>query len=206
MASMLFASVLLTSAISGTTPGEVAPEKVPAACRAFTTRVADARDNTFAWNQRLSLAACIQDTSTATVKNREEADALFQELARRLTPTVRLDIDALEHAPPAFRIRAAYQVAMASMSLVIRMRGAVAEPKSPLHAYVESLVDAPLRTSYLAAAVIAQTANEAPELVADPVTAYQVRDAKALLAQMPPSIREKIGRDLEALRSTAGAR
>jgi hypothetical protein len=189
-------SVVLASAVSTVPPREVGPEQVPAACRPFTTRVPDARDDTFAWNQQLSLAACVQDTSKATVSDAEQADALFQELGSRLMPTMRFDIDVLRHAPLPFRIRAAYQLAMANVSLVVRMRSAVADPGSPLHAYVESLVDAPQRTAWLAAALIVQTASRTPELVADPVTAYQVQAAGALLEHVPASVRA----DIEAAR------
>ena len=201
MLAPILLSTVLASAVSTISPGEVGPEQVPAACRIFTTRIPDARDDTFAWNQQLSLAACIQDTSKAQVTDRDQADALFKELGSRLMPAMKLDVDALEHAPPEFRIRAAYQIAMANVSVVVRMRNAIADPTSPLHAHVEKLVASPQRTAWLAAALIVQTASKAPELVADPVTAYQVRAANALLTQVPPSVRADIARQLEALRS-----
>lgn len=158
---------------------------LPTACRPFTVRYADARDETFRWNQRLSLAGCLQDASMATVANADELAALLDELNERLVPAMLVDLEVLEHAPTAVQAGAAFEVAMANVSLIVRMRASIVRPDSPLHATVEDLLDHAKRTAWLSFALIDRAATAFPSIAADPVGAYEVRYARSYLAELP---------------------
>jgi hypothetical protein len=158
----------------------------------------------YAWNQLLSLAACVQDARIERVDAAEELAPMVDGLTRGLAPSMLIYLDAIEHGPRSVQLRAAYQVGLAHVALVTRARACLAtrgrlvrDPDAgarvaALRAGLEPLLRRAGRTAWISFAVIVRAAADDPALVADPVAAAVVRQARAQLASMtaPPWVLE----------------
>lgn len=161
--------------------------EVPAACRVFLDLPADARSDVFAWDQALSFAACVQDGAIPPrVTSADELEPMLDAMSRRLALSILIDLEALRNAPARIQLRAAYQVALAYVSLVTRAR--MATPPE-LRDELESLLVRPLTTAWLACMVIDRAVAHEPQLAADDVGRHIASSAHAIAAQLDPERR-----------------
>jgi hypothetical protein len=186
-------------------------EPIPIECRAFASLPEDARDDIVGWNQALSLAACLQDASVARVTDPDELEAMVDAYARALEVPTMIDVGALEYGPGPIQLRAAYQVAMLHVTLIVRARSSIVAPPDlatnpeaalrvrRLHAQLEPLLAHSAQTAWVAFAVIDRAVEEEPGLASDPVTKNVVRSARAMLKILPIPAREQLDRREPAL-------
>ena len=157
--------------------------RLPPECRAYLAMPADVRDDTYAWNQALSLAGCLEDSWVPRVYAASELQPMLDELAHRIAPAMLIYIYALEHGPGPVQLRAAYHIAMVHVALITRARAALVDPA--LDVQLEPLLATPIRTARLSLMVIERAVQEEPDLAPDVVTREMVRSARATLAAMP---------------------
>ncbi|HEY6039679.1 MAG TPA: hypothetical protein VIV58_35605 [Kofleriaceae bacterium] len=170
-----------------------AAEKLPAECRPYARIPADARDDILGWNQLLSLAACLQDASITPVADREGLVNAMETYVHALEIPTTLYIGALRAGPGPVQVRAAYQIAMLHVTLIIRARSSLVTPvdfatnpeaarlDAELHADLEELLAPSLRVATVSFGVIVRAVEEDPTLAPDPVTRNMVHSARAML-------------------------
>lgn len=188
----------------GTTPSAgsshevfaVSVQTLPVECRIYTWIPADARDDVLAWNQLLSLAACLQDGSVSTVTDPDQLEAMVDQYTRALEIPMMVYTGAIEQGPRSVQLRAAYQIAMAHVSLIVRARSSIIAPDDlatnpeaalryrELHAQLEPLLARSVRIARVAFAAIDRAATRDPTIATDPVAKSMVRSARAMLEAM----------------------
>jgi len=174
-------------------------QDLPPSCRAFAWVPADVRDDTLAWNQLLSLASCLQDASIEHVSQPDELAPMVARLTRALAIPMEIYLGAIERGPGPVQLRAAYQLAMAHVALIVRARCSLADPA--LSAELEPMLERSARIAWLTFAVIDRAAAQDPTLARDPVAQNMVRNARAMLRLLsPPSEQDRerynVARDL----------
>jgi hypothetical protein len=104
---------------------------------------------------------------------------------------------ALENGPGPVQLRAAYQLAMAHVNLIVRARSSIVVPPDiatnpgaaqrfyDLHVELEPLLARSERTAWLAFAVIDRAVAQDPTLAPDAVTQNMLRSARAMLEVIP---------------------
>ncbi len=161
----------------------LAVHDLPEQCRPFAATPADVRDDTFGWNQLLSLASCLQDNTIIPITDEDEVELIVDRYHALLYVPMLIYVGVLENAPGPVQLHAAYHVGMAYLTMVIRARRSVTSPA--LRAKLEPLVEPELRLAAVTFAVIDRVADEDPSLVADEVARNEVRSARALLRLLP---------------------
>lgn len=171
-------------------------DRIPPACRRFTSVPDNARDDVYAWNQALSLAACLQDTAIERVTDPEQLDAMVDDLAHRAAPAMMIYLVALERAPGPVQLRAAYLIAMDYVGLITRARASLVAPPDlatnpeaarryrALHDQLEKRLEKAIETAWVSFAVIGSAVEQDPSLATDPVNKNMVRSARAMLDVM----------------------
>lgn len=166
---------------------------VPARCDRFARLPLDARDEMVAWNQLLSLAACVQSSLVVRVSEPGQLDAMMDDLVGRLAPSVMIYLGAIEYGPDSIRLRAAYQIAAGYIALITRARSSIVTPSDPavdraatqraraLHAELESALAPVQRLAWEAFEVVARAAAQDPHYAPDIVTRNMVRAAHRML-------------------------
>ncbi len=159
---------------------------VPAAASAgsrddcATVIVVPDSDDLFAWNQVMTLAACLQDDRVPDVRRADEVKPVVEELTRALAPTMLIYLEALEHGPLPIQLRAAYQIGAANLALIVRARTAVAADPA-LRAELEPLLAHAYETAWIAFVAVDHAADDDPGFAPDDVTRTMVRSARAFL-------------------------
>jgi hypothetical protein len=186
-------------------PNAVTDEAIPASCRTYAWVPADARDDVFGWNQLLSLAACLQDASITPLADPEQLDAMVDAYTRALEIPTTIYAGALEAGPGSVQLRAAYQLGMLHVTLIVRARTAIAGRDRELHARLEDLLSRSTRAAWISFAVIDRAVREEPALDSDAVTTYMVRSARAMLEILPrPADYELVLPELADIAPTSG--
>lgn len=166
-------------------------------CRQYAWIPADARDDILGWNQLLSLAACLQDSSITPVRNSDELTAMVDAYVDALEVPMMIYFGALENGPGPIQLRAAYHIAMLHLTLIVRARSSIVAPSdlttnpdaarrdSALHAELEELIAPSAWIAWKSLDVIVRATEADPSLAPDPVTQNMVRSARAMLATLP---------------------
>jgi hypothetical protein len=100
---------------------------VPPRCALFTP-ARGGGDQTHAWRQLLSLAACMQDGAVPSAIEPDEVEVMVEALSARLAPPLLIYLHALEHGDGPVQLRAAFQIGMAYVAFATRARSALAAP------------------------------------------------------------------------------
>ncbi|HSN25457.1 MAG TPA: hypothetical protein VLT45_04205 [Kofleriaceae bacterium] len=170
-----------------------AVNELPEECRPFAVTPSDVRDDTFGWNQLLSLASCIQDNTVMQVTDEAEVELMVDRYRASLYIPLLIYVGVLENAPGPMQLHAAYHVGMAYLTMAVRARRSVASPA--LRAKLEPLLQPSLRLAAATFAVIDRVADEDPGLVTDEVARNEVRSARALLRLLPrPFAADRVAR------------
>lgn len=131
-----------------------------------------------AWNDALSFAACAQDASTYRVTSTDDLSELVGRMQEALTPSLEIYADAIQRAPGAYKLRAAFQIGMAELGLVTRARASIPPGHAAVHAALEPLLRPQAKLAWLSFSVVANAASDDPSLVPDAVTQYMARTAR----------------------------
>lgn len=169
-------------------------DEIPENCRQFGSVPSDARDTQIAWNQVLSLAACMQGTTVLRADGMAAVDGLVGELGSEIAPSLVIYLVAIQDAPGPVQLRAAYHVGLAYVGLITRARSSLpppdrADPKSVARYHEmqdrleDSLVDA-RRAALVAFTAIDAAVADDPSLAPDETSRYMVRHARQLLRVM----------------------
>jgi len=168
---------------------------IPAACAAYWV-IPGGDDSPAGWNQALSFAACVQDASIEQVDDPAQLPALVEQLTDRLSAVMPFYFAALERGPGPIQLRAAYQIGMAHLSLLVRARASIvatADPRTSataaarlreLHARLEPLLARSARVALVSFMVVERAAATHRQLAPDDVTAYMVRSAHQLVIRL----------------------
>jgi hypothetical protein len=171
-------------------------ESVPQACRGYAEVPAYSPD-VFAWNQLLSLAACMQQPTLAHVSDPEQLGDMVDELFAGVAPSLLIYLDAIAHGPGPVQLRAAYHVALAHVALVTRARQSIvisadtppsrasARRYRELQRRLEPLLESAMQTARISLSVIDRAAASDPTLAPDAVTKNMVASARMMLAHWP---------------------
>ncbi len=144
-------------------------------------------DDLFAWNQVMTLAACLQDDRVPAVRRADEVQPAVEEMTRALAPTMLIYLEALEHGPMPIQLRAAYQIGTANLALIVRARTALAGADPALRAELEPLLAHAFETAWIAFVAVDHAADDDPGFAPDDVTRTMVRSARAFIkANSPP--------------------
>lgn len=171
---------------------------VPARCARYVIVPEDAaEDSMLAWNQGLSLAGCAQDSSIPTVRDADSLAAMIAEMKQRATPSVLIYLDVLQHAPAEAQLRAAYQIGLVEVSLVVRARTAIAQAddaRGELHARLEPMLEPAQQIARLCFYAIVRAAAEDPTVISNEVDRGIVATSRELLRQlgMPKTEQEDV--------------
>jgi hypothetical protein len=170
-------------------PTGVVLQDVPDACRTFLRAP---RDPDAAWNQALSLAGCLRDSSVVRIANSQDLEAALDELADRDQMTVTVYMWAFQYGPDRVRLRAAYEIGSTLTQLVVRARRSIAIPpdvtaerSAALHVELEPMMVEAIAAAHRAFEIVDTMAESHPELVTDPVLRYSVDDARQMLRLLP---------------------
>lgn len=167
-----------------TEPVEEAEEEaitieIPEECRAYAPKEGDPEP--VLWNQTLSFANCIQDSSLVQVDDPEQLEEMVATYARALAPSIMLYFGTIEYGPDAAQLRAAYQLGMMHVALIVRARNSLPATDRELHKDLEPLLAPAVQTAQLAFALIDEAERENPAIAPDPVTKGMVRSAREML-------------------------
>ncbi|MGE5186830.1 MAG: hypothetical protein ACM31C_32475 [Acidobacteriota bacterium] len=138
-------------------------------------------DDLFAWNQVMTLAACLQDDRVPAVRRADEVHPVVEELTRALAPTMLIYLEALEHGPQSIQLRAAYQIGAANLALIVRARTALAGAAPAVRDELEPLLAHAFETAWIAFVAVDHAADDDPAFAPDDVTRTMVRSARAFL-------------------------
>lgn len=135
-----------------------------------------------AWDQVLSFTACIQDSSVGRIAEDEDPSVTVAFLAHKLSPAMALYYASIQNGPSWVQVRAAYEIGLAHVTLVVRARaslnpGASAEQ----HARLEAAVARYAQTAWMVFAAIDRAAHQDTTLSSDPVTRYMVESSRQML-------------------------
>jgi len=161
---------------------------VPAKCVEYWS-IPEGSGEPAAWQAVLSFAACIQDTRTAEVDRADQLEPLLDQLQTAMQPAMTFYLAVIEDAPDPLKLRAAYAIGMAELSLITRARASIVvagrdtDPEAAgrfldLHAQLEPLLQPHAKLAYLLFVTIDEAARENPRVAPDPVTRYVVRSAR----------------------------
>lgn len=162
-----------------------ATHQVPEACRQFTSLPADAEGDTMAWNQVLSLAACMQDATIASASTPAELTHALDQLEDALGLPMWIYLRALEKGPVSVQLRAAYQLGMMQVAFMVRARASIPATDVKLHARLEKQLEPSARIAWTAFDAVDRAATSNPELARDPVAKGMVRSARTMLHALP---------------------
>src|SRR5512139_2371282 len=99
---------------------------IPARCAPFKEVPADAKTEQVAWNQRLSLAACMQPVevyiATGTLRG---LGTLVANISRAMGPSMTIYQDAIGRGPDQVRLLATYGLGMTYVETMVRARRAI---------------------------------------------------------------------------------
>jgi len=100
---------------------------VPAACGPFLTTPAGSTSELLAWDQRLSLAACLENTTDPPPPAREpeQLRALLGYLDDSVKQSRAIYRDAMAHGPTQIQVLAAFKLGMTSVNIMVRARNAI---------------------------------------------------------------------------------
>lgn len=161
---------------------------IPARCAAYWF-VPGGDDSPAGWNQALSFAACVQDASIEQVDDPAQLPDLVEQLTERLADVMPFYLAALQRGPGAIQVRAAYQIGMANVALLVRARASIMAPPDlrtnaeaaaryrELHARLEPLLGSSARIALTSFIVVEQAVARNRQLAPDAVTTYMVRSA-----------------------------
>jgi len=191
----------------GTKPEPIADvASVPKSCERWLQVPANTTDETLAWDQRLSLAACRQVFTVDTTSDPAKFRDVIAQIDRGMAPSVAMYRDVVARGDaPEVRILGAYNLGMAYLNTVVRARTAIhvidgssgsyggAAYGATLDRYqILSRALEPLLITYRLNAVTAfddvnRMAQENPEAAtANSVMTYVVADAKRQRALLHP--------------------
>lgn len=156
---------------------------LPEACRPFAATPADVRDDTFGWNQLLSLASCLQDTTLTYATTEDEVELMVDRYHEALYAPMLIYVGVLENAPGPVQLHAAYHVGTTYLNMAVRARRSVTSPA--LRAKLEPLLQPSLQLAAVTFGVIDRVADEDPSLVVDEVGRNEVRAAREYLRLLP---------------------
>jgi hypothetical protein len=154
-----------------------------------------------AWNQALSFAGCMQDSTLSQIDRIDQLPGFVDQLQTALQPALHLYTAAVEGGPGPIQLRAAYQIGMAEVSLVIRARSSIAVPDfatnaaaaarhRELHDRLEPLLEPAAKAAWMLFTLIDRAVIEDPALATDAVTQNMVRTARELAPLLGPRKRE----------------
>jgi hypothetical protein len=198
IAGLIAALVAVPAAAIAEPIGEDQPARIPLECRPFTY-VPGGRHSPAAWNQLLSLAACVQDSGHEVLDDPDAAGEYVARLGANLAPVIALYLAAVQLGPEAVPVRAVYQLGMAHVGLLVRARSSIVAPPDPtsssraalhyraLHTALEPYLERTATIALVSFLAVDQVATENPWLAADPVVSYMVRDARAQAALLRAS-------------------
>lgn len=180
---------------------DVADVEIPAACLPYADTTTDIEE-VATWNQVLSFAACVQDTSLEHVDDPEQLPALIARFELALAPSMALYLAALEHGPTAIQLRAAYQIGMMQISLITRARESLIAPDDrrkntksaanyrKLQQQLEPLLQTPAKLAWTLFMTVDQVASEDPSTITDDVTRNMVRTSQAMAQSLRWSLED----------------
>jgi hypothetical protein len=123
----------------------------------------------------------------------DQLAGMVDDYTRALEIPMMIYMGGLEYGPGPIQLRAAYQLAMAHVALIVRARSSIIAPGDlatnpsaarrfcDLHDQLEPLLARSARLAWLMFAVIDRAVAEDPTLAPDPVTQNMVRSARAML-------------------------
>ncbi len=189
-ATVVAGFLLASFAAIGTVRADVSIHELPPGCSAYTSIPPDARDDIAGWNQLLSLASCVQSAAISPIADADQLQLVVDRETRALAIPMSIYFAALENGPGPVQLRAAYQLGMAHVALIVRTRSAIGatEHAAELHAQLELLLARSYRLAWWTFAVIDGAVTEDPTLAPDPVTQNMLRSARAMLAAMPEPV------------------
>jgi hypothetical protein len=153
--------------------------EIPSECKVYAPKEGDPEP--VLWNQTLSFAGCIQDSSLVQVDDPKQLEEMVATYARALAPSIMLYFGTIEYGPDAAQLRAAYQLGMMHVALVVRARNSLPATDRALHRDLEPLLAPAVQTAQLAFALIDEAERENPAIAPDPVTKGMVRSAREML-------------------------
>ena len=171
---------------------------VPGECTRFW-QIPGGTSSPAVWDQLLSFASCIQDTSVDRVDRAEELPGFVDELQGSLQPTIQLYMVAINEAPDHIKLRAAYAIAMGQLALITRARASLANPA--LREQLEALLDRHAELAYMVFTTIDGAALEDPLRAQNPVDEYIFRSSHQqvlLLEKRWPKLHDESLRTLQA--------
>jgi hypothetical protein len=192
--SMLHIVALALRVLFGVDDARLAVTDLPEPCRMYAAIPADTLEDPYGWNQLLSLASCVQDASITPVARGDQLEPMVERYNDALYVPTLIYIGVLENAPGPVQLRAAYQLGLAHVMLVVRARRSVSTPA--LRARLERLLAPSLRVAWVSFSVVDRIAEEEPSLVTDEVSRNAVRSARALLRVLPVPADRRGGRTL----------
>jgi hypothetical protein len=131
-----------------------------------------------AWDQVLSFAACIQDSSVGKIGADEDPSVAVATLAHKISPTMALYFASIQHGPPWVQVRAAYEIGLAHVALLTRARASLAKASSAEQRQrLEAAIAHYAEAAWMVFAAIERAASQDPRMAADPVTRFMVADA-----------------------------
>ena len=195
LVSVLFGGVAVADSAEPSTNRENRSQGIPARCQIYTQIPADARESGMAWNQLLSFAACVEDTS-AVVGTSDDIEQLVENMAHALAPSLALYLQAIQKEPAPVQIRAAYHVGMAYLGLVTRARASITAPHDlknekamaeyrDKHAKLEKLLAPALKACRMTFVVIVAAVKQDPSIATDPMTRDIVLKAAEMIKLLP---------------------
>jgi hypothetical protein len=149
-------------------------------CAAYVPAELD--DSMRAWDQVLSFTACIQDATIARVAEDEDPSVAVATLAHKLSPAMTLYFASIQHGPPWVQVRAAYEIGLAHVALIVRARASLVSGSSAeQHARLEAAIARYAETAWMVFAAIDRAAQQDAALASDPVTRYVVQSSRQML-------------------------
>lgn len=101
---------------------------LPVECQQFLAIPADSTSELLPWARRLSIAACRQSISVATVSDAEQFPALVSRFDQAMAPSIEIYRDAMARGPTEIKILAAFGLGMTNLNIIVRARSAVRVP------------------------------------------------------------------------------
>jgi hypothetical protein len=172
---------------AGAEPVQLDAATVPEACRPYLAVPSDAKSELMVWNQRMSLAACLIDTTAALPSASEPGQlrALVGGLEDSVQRSTAIYRDAMAHAPLPIQMVAAYGLGSVSRNLVVRARAAIAPSTDPLRRALEPLLAGHAHDAAAAFAEVDRLAKQSPASVSrNPVLTSIVTAARSELAAL----------------------
>ncbi|MEO8701470.1 MAG: hypothetical protein ABI867_15595 [Kofleriaceae bacterium] len=140
------------------------------------------------WSALLSFATCIQDASVPHVESVEQLEPMLAELDASLAGPLRLYATAVDRAPDPIKVRAAYFIAVAHVSILVRARMALGDHSTPMLRFrLEGLLQRPGRTAWILFDAIDRVVLEDPARAPDAVTRAMVRSARVYKRSLTPT-------------------